>query len=532
VERVLGVLDGAVLVVSAVEGVQPQTRLLMRALQRLEIPTLIFVNKIDRRGADCERVLRVVSDRLTPAIVPMGAARSPADLAAVLAENDDTLLAAYVDGETSLSWRRLREELAAQTKRALVHPVFFGSALTGAGVESLMAAIAELLPATAGDGDGPVSGTVFKIERGPAGEKVALVRLFSGTVRMRDQVRLGRDSEGKVTAISVFHDGAAVRRTSISAGQVGKLWGLAEIKIGDAIGEPGTPAADRHFPPPTLETVVVPASPDQKGALHVALTQLAEQDPLIAVRQDDTREELSVSLYGEVQKEVVQATLATDYGVDVHFRETTTICIERLVATGEAVERLGEASNPRLATVGLRVEPAPIDSGVELRLDVKLESIPIYVYKAVEEFRRALEDTVRESLRHGLRGWQVTDCIVTLTESGYSAPGTTAKDFRLLAPIVLMRALERAGTVVCEPIHRFHLELPADRIGPTLSTLARLRAAPLMQDVRNSSCTLEGDIPAARVQELRLQLAELTRGEGVLECTFDRYQAATGCAAP
>jgi ribosomal protection tetracycline resistance protein len=525
VERVLGVLDGAVLVVSAVEGVQPQTRLLMRALQRLRVPTLIFVNKIDRRGADCERVLRVVSDRLTPAIVPMRSAHSPADLAAVLAENDDAILAAYVDGEKRLSYRRLREELAAQTKRALVHPVFFGSALTGAGVESLMAAMRELLPTSAGDGDGRVSGAVFKIERGPSGERAAFVRMFSGTVRTRDRVRFGRDGEGKVTAISVFDSGAAVQRASVSAGQVGKLWGLAEIQIGDTIGEPGTPAADHRFPPPTLETVVVPASPGQKGELHAALTQLAEQDPLIDVRQDDTRQELSVSLYGEVQKEVIQAMLATDYGLDVRFRETTTICIERPVGTGEAVERLGEASNPRLATVGLRVEPAPIDAGVELRLDVKLESIPIYVYKVVEEFRRALEDTVRETLRHGLSGWRVTDCKVTLTESGYSAPGTAAKDFRLLTPMVLMRALERAGTVVCEPIHRFRLELPADRLGPMLSALARLRAAPLTQEVRNSSCTLEGDISAARVHELHLQLPELTRGEGVLECTFHRYQA-------
>jgi ribosomal protection tetracycline resistance protein len=490
------------------------------------------VNKIDRRGADCERVLRVVSDRLTPAIVPMGSAHSPANSAAVLAENDDAILAAYLDGETRLSYRRLREELAAQTKRTLVHPVFFGSALTGVGVQPLMAAMAELLPSTSRSGEGPVSGTVFKIERGPAGEKVAFVRLFSGTVRTRDRVRLGRGGEGKVTGISVFERGAAVRRASISAGQVGKLWGLPEIQIGDAVGEPSTPAADHHFPPPTLETVVVPASPGQKGALHLALTQLAEQDPLIDVRQDDSRQELHVSLYGEVQKEVIQATLATEYGIDVRFRETTIICVERPAGTGEALERLGEASNPRLATIGLRVEPAPIDTGVELRFDVKLESIPIYVYKAVEEFRRALEDTVRETLRHGLCGWRVTDCRVTLTQSGYSAPGTTAKDFRLLTPVVLRRALEQAGTVVCEPIHRFHLELPTDRLGPALSALARLRAAPLTQEVRNLSCTLEGEIPAARLHELRVQLPELSRGEGVLECAFDRYQATTGCAVP
>src|SRR5438445_3399682 len=181
VERVLSVLDGAVLVLSAVEGVQPQTRILMRALQRLRVPTLMFVNKIDRGGAGDERVLRAISERLTPAIVPTGTAHdlgtraasfTPADgadawfvatLASTLAERNETLLAAYVDDESSVSYRRLREELAAQSKRGVVHPVFFGSAITGAGVDSLTAGIAELLPAGEDDADGPVSGSVFKI---------------------------------------------------------------------------------------------------------------------------------------------------------------------------------------------------------------------------------------------------------------------------------------------------------------------------------------------------------------------------------
>ncbi len=164
VERVLSVLDGAVLVISAVEGVQPQTRLLMRALRRLRIPTLLFVNKIDRAGAGYERVLAAISERLTPAIVAMGTVDELGTRAArftpwaagdaalrtrlteVLADQDDSILAAYVE-DGRVPYRRLREELATQTRRSLVHPVFFGSAITGAGGESLMAGIAELLPA-------------------------------------------------------------------------------------------------------------------------------------------------------------------------------------------------------------------------------------------------------------------------------------------------------------------------------------------------------------------------------------------------
>src|SRR5207302_4007532 len=137
------------------------------------------------------------------------------------------------------------------------------------------------------------------------------------------------------------------------AGAVGKLWGLGEIQIGDRIGETETDGAQRQFPPPTLESVVVARNRSDRARLRVALAQLAEQDPLIDVRQDDTRQEISVSLYGEVQKEVIGATLAADFALDVSFRKTTTICIERPIGTGAAVERLHRAPNPCLATVGL-----------------------------------------------------------------------------------------------------------------------------------------------------------------------------------
>jgi ribosomal protection tetracycline resistance protein len=546
VERVLSVLDGAVLVISAVEGVQAQTRVLMRTLQRLRIPTLIFVNKIDRGGARYEDVLREIAEKLTPAIIPMGTAGglgtrgasytpySAADadwttrLVDVLARHDDALLAAYVDDETAVSYHQLRRELTAQTRQALLHPVFFGSAITGAGVDALIAGIYELLPAAEGDADGPVSGAVFKIERGPAGEKVAYVRMFSGTIHARDRVRFGRNNEGKVTAIGVFDHGAAVQRSQVTAGQIGKLWGLGEIQIGDAIGLSRTSEERRYFAPPTLETIIVPRRQAGRGALHAALAQLAEQDPLINLRMDDLRQELFVSLYGEVQKEVIQATLANDFNIDVEFRETTTICVERPLGAGSAVETLGKAPNPFLATVGLRIEPAPLNSGVTFRLDVKVETLPLFVYKAVEDFQKAMEETVRETLRQGLYGWEVTDCTVTMTQSGYVSPSSTPRDFRLLTPLVVMSALRQAGTMVCAPMHRFHLEIPADTFGRLLSVLSGLGAIPYTPVMRGSSYLLEGEIPAGRVHELQQQLPALTHGEGVLESAFDHYEPVRG----
>jgi ribosomal protection tetracycline resistance protein len=555
VERVLNVLDGAVLVVSAVEGVQPQTRILMRALERLRIPTLLFVNKIDRPGADYERTLVDIAERLTTATVAMASASAEgtkqavataraesdalfrSELVDVLADRDDVLLAAYLEDETRVSARQLRDALAAQTKQALVRPVFCGSAITGAGVDSLIAGLVELLPASAGNPSGPVTGTVFKIERAPGGEKIAYVRLFSGTVRARDELHFGDDRQAKVTAVAVFVEGSAVQRPAASAGEIAKLWGLRAIRIGDAIGDVPRRAVAREFPPPTLESVVVAGDPAERQPLRVALEQLAEQDPLINVRQDDSRRELSVSLYGEVQQQVLQATLADDYCIDVTFRDTTPIYVERPVTSGEALEVLHAESNPFLASIGLRVEPTPADSGTDFRMAVDARTLPLYLYKTAEGFAASMREYVLGTLREGLFGWRVTDCLVTMTKCTYSVPDgppsrrgplSTAADFRKLTPLVLMQALARAGTVVCEPTVRVELELPTSAVGAVLAALARAGAAVETPVPRGSLSTLEATLPAARSDELQRELPRLTGGEGVLDTSFAGYEPVSG----
>ena len=247
VERVLGVLDGAVLVVSAVEGVQPQTPLLFRALQRVHVPTLIFVDKLDRAGADPERVVAAMALRLSSSVVPMEHVRVAgrrdvsvhtftsddaehrARLIEVLAEHDDAILRAYAGDEAALSYPSLREQLAAQTRRGVVHPVFFGSAGYGIGVDQLLAGIDELLSATPGDPDAPVSGRVFKIERSAAGERVAYARLIAGTLRPRLRVRVAGGEEAKATSIRVFAPEGAPRRDVVGASPLDRDAWLASL---------------------------------------------------------------------------------------------------------------------------------------------------------------------------------------------------------------------------------------------------------------------------------------------------------------
>jgi ribosomal protection tetracycline resistance protein len=512
VERVLDVLDGVVLVVSAVEGVQAQTLVLMRALQRLRIPTIFFVNKTDRAGADVTHVVGEIRARLGVNPVPLWALDVEQ-----LAEHDDRVLAAYLDGEEV----DVAATLADLTRRAVVQPVLHGSALTGEGVDALRTAITQSLPTSSGDSDTPLDATVFKIDRGAKGEKVAWMRLFAGTVRVRDRI-----GNAKVTQLEVFDHGGPVRRQFAEAGEIAKVWGLSAVRIGDRVG--GAQVFVRQqFAPPTLEAVVEPVDPDAGNDLRLALEQLAEQDPLIGLRQSGA--ELSVSIYGDVQKEVLEATLARDYGLEVSFLETRPICAERPDGVGEAGELLNAPTNPFNAQLGLRIEPAPDDSGVVFDLGgITHDRIPLYAYKRREEFEAAMAGYVRDALRAGLHGWEVIDCTVTLVDCWYSladgppsrrGPLSMPSDFRGLTSHVLARAIAAAGTIVCEPILHVRLDVPATSLGAVLAAVRRL-------DGRIDAATLEGELPAVRLSALQRQLPGLTRGEGVIESSFAGYRPA------
>ncbi|MDC7741680.1 elongation factor G [Rhizobium binxianense] len=537
VERVLGLLDAAVVVVSAVEGVQAQTRVLVRALRRLGVPFVFFVNKVDRPGARYPEVLAALAAQLPVRPIAMSsvidagsklvrveALRPECEplfsaLCEALGENDEALLDDYVLAPDRLTAGRLRRCLADQMASGVVHPVFAGAAMTGAGVPELTAAIATLLPERRLDPDGPIAGKIFKIERGWGGEKLCYLSLTSGTVRLRQYLDLPKGPE-RITAIQIFEAGRRHGAESLRAGQIACVSGLAGARIGDAVG--GDPAGERpHFAPPTLETRVLARRPSDKSALWLALNQMAEQDPLINLRRNENADEVFVSLYGEVQKEVIQSTLLTDFGLEAGFEESTVILVERLVTAGTGLQVLFKEPNPFLATIGLRVEPRPHGAGNSFALEVDVGQMPVAFYRAVEE-------TVFETLKQGIFGWQVIDCHVAMTAARHSSPASTAADFRQLTPWVLATALSAAGTVLCEPIDRFHLETPAEGLSGVVTLLAKSAATTTDSVIADGVARLEGTMASQMVRGAQQQLPGLTSGAGTMETSFDHYAPIAG----
>ncbi len=525
VERALAVLDGAVLVLSAVEGVQAQTRVLMRSLRRLRIPTLVFVNKIDRMGARGDTLLAEIRAELGVAAVAMNAVRDAGGpdartvpqaweqaAADVLADHDDDLLTALVDGREP-DRATVRDQLVAQTGAGLVHPLFFGSATTGAGTGALATGIATLLrprPVTATT----THGLVFAVDRGPGGEKVAYLRLFSGTVRERERLVLYRpgpegttcEIRGRVTGLDVLGDPAA---GLLTAGAIARVHGLRGVRVGDRLG----PATEREpgpqFSPPSLESLVRPRDPAQQVRLHAALTTLADEDPLIRTRALPGGG-TSVLLYGAVQREVLADRLAREFALAAEFGEIRPVYFERVTGTGECVVAFDpRRANDFWATVGLRVEPGPPGSGLRYRREVQPGAVP-------QAFHRATEEAVRRAVEQGLYGWEVVDCTVTVIRTGYKSPTSTAADFRGLAPVVLMRALRAAGTRVCEPCQAFEAEVPAGVLSAVLGRLAVLGADVTGSAERGAAWVVTGLLPARLMHEFTAALPGLTHGQGAL----------------
>ena len=288
-----------------------------------------------------------------------------------------------------------------------------------------------------------------------------------------------------------------------------------------------------RFAPATWHALVEPLDPSHRTALFAALTALADEDPLIDLRIDESVGEAALSLRGEVQQEVVAALLEERYGVAAQFLPLPVPCLERVVGRGAAVERIGVDGNPYLATLGLRIEAAPVGHGVEFSPGVERGNLP-------PAFVAATEEGVRSALRQGRHGWEVTDATVTMTTSGYcprqshahqgfsKTMSSVGADFRLLSQVVVTAALVRAGTRVCQPVDRVEVETPESALGAVTSLLSRVGAVHLETVVEDRDARLVDNLATARVGEVARALPDLTGGEGVLTSRLDHHAPVAG----
>ncbi|MFZ5966499.1 MAG: tetracycline resistance ribosomal protection protein [Bacillota bacterium] len=536
VERSLSVLDGAILVISAVEGIQSQTRILFNTLKTLRIPTIIFINKLDRSGANSNSVFNEIKKNMSDKIVRLQevyhegckdvslSALFHSDLVKdnimdVLADVDEAFLEEYIRG-VNHNEKELQEKLSFYSKRGIIYPVFCGAASIGLGIKNLLDAICDFFPSQHQESNGYLSGVVFKIHRTDENEKKVFVRLYDGKISVRDTVNVyNKNSVEKIKKINILENGKFVEAQSISAGDIGVLYGLKNLQIGDILGIPNSKIKSISIAKPTFRTTISPINKDDTSKLFKALTLLTEEDPLLELGTDDIGKEIYVNLFGEVQMEILHSILEDSYGIKVEFSNIETIYKETPKNIGSAIIRMWEELNPFCATVGLKIEPAESGTGLIYNSEVSTGSLP-------KSFQNAIEEAVIKTSKQGLFGWEVTDVKVTLTCGEFYSPMSTPADFRNVTPMVFMEALYKAKTNLLEPLHEFELRVPSAVLSKAIWDLETMRATFDNPIVIEDEFLIKGLIPVENSKEYKLKLSSYTEGKGMFITKFYGYKEA------
>ncbi|MGQ7409615.1 tetracycline resistance ribosomal protection mosaic protein Tet(O/W/32/O) [Streptococcus suis] len=531
VYRSLAVLDGAILVISAKDGVQAQTRILFHALRKMNIPTVIFINKIDQAGVDLQSVVQSVRDKLSADIIikqtvslsPEIVLEENTDIEAwdAVIENNDKLLEKYIAGEPISREKLVREE-QRRVQDASLFPVYYGSAKKGLGIQPLMDAVTGLFQPIGEQGSAALCGSVFKVEYTDCGQRRVYLRLYSGTLRLRDTVALAGREKLKITEMRIPSKGEIVRTDTAYPGEI-VILADDTLKLNDILGnEKLLPHKTRiDNPMPLLRTTVEPQKPEQREALLNALAEIADTDPLLHFDIDTVTHEIMLSFLGKVQLEVICSLLEEKYHVEVEIKEPTVIYMERPLRKAEYTIHIEVPPNPFWASVGLSIEPLPIGSGVQYESRVSLGYLN-------QSFQNAVMEGVLYGCEQGLYGWKVTDCKICFEYGLYYSPVSTPADFRLLSPIVLEQALKKAGTELLEPYLHFEIYAPQEYLSRAYHDAPRYCADIVSTQIKNDEVILKGEIPARCIQEYRNDLTYFTNGQGVCLTELKGYQPAIG----
>ncbi|MGI6238712.1 MAG: GTP-binding protein [Christensenellales bacterium] len=517
VERALRVLDAAVLVVSAREGVETQTRRLFAALQSLHIPTFIFINKLDRAGADPDAALAQIRKLLTPSAHPMqrsaGVGTSAPSvcmlpieaMADALIESDDNLLETFVDGGAITP-----EMLHAAHARAVAScarcPVLYGAALKETGIVELLDAIVSLAPG-ADAPDHPLAAEVYQVARLPRLGRVCYARVWSGTLRRGAQI-LHADQWLRVKQLMRLSDARMESVDAVPPGDIAALVGLDALKIGDMISnEPHRmQSRDTSIAQPLLYSRVS-CDAAARGDVLAALRELADEDPLLQVEISPFTGEIIIRIFGEVQMEIIVTLMRERFALDIALGEPRTIYREKPRGTGTGEIAWRETNYA--AALTLAIEPCD-SSGIEYRSQVDSGYLQ-------QSFQIAVRDGALEALRRGVYGWQVFGARVTLTGAVYDSVTSTPADFRSIAPLAVHRALAAANTVIYEPFVRYALTVPSDCAARAAYDISAMRGEIARTVPMSDRIMYEGEMPLETARSYPRALAAYTKGLGMFE---------------
>ena len=520
IERSLWALDGAVIVVSGAEGVQPQTELLFEALHDQRIPLFFFINKMDREGADADRVLAQIRGRLTRQAVLLS---DPEALTETVCGAEDDLMERYLSGEC-IPEAELRGRLPALVRRGAAAPVLTGAALRGLGVEAVLDGIVDFLPLP-DTAQTALCGVAFAVEHDRTLGRGVWVRLYGGQLENRAAITLpGRldpmtgeraSVQSKITQIRGV-DGADAGM--LRAGEIGVVYG-APMQVGQVIGDAAL--LPRQVRPGELRTPLTTVrvearDPGQQKALAAACAALADEDPLLKTRFVHDTGELHMDAMGAIQLEILQDALKTRFGLDADFSNPAVIYRETIARPAQGFCAY-TMPKPCWAILQFALSPAPRGSGVRFRSEVAGRDI-------LPRYQHQVEQAIPLALFQGRLGWQVTDMDIVLVGGSYHQFHTHPLDFIVATPWAIQDGLRNGGSVLLEPVLRVLFRVPPEFAGRIMSDVNAMRGEVTEMESEAELASLRALIPAAACMDYPVRLAQITGGRGGMSIRLHGYR--------
>ncbi|MBA6156451.1 TetM/TetW/TetO/TetS family tetracycline resistance ribosomal protection protein [Tenacibaculum sp. S7007] len=532
VARTLCVVDAVVLVVSAVEGVQAHTLTIVDALHKLNIPTLIFINKIDRQGADTEIVLKQIKSELqfkTVAIYTSHDEGLPSahinpvfnnstvnkeGIIEELIETDENLLTQYLNG-VHLSDEVYLKTITKNTSKAIISPVFTGIAKNNIGVEELLNGIIQFIEPNKISDTKETSAYVYKLEHHKIHGAMAHVKVFSGELSSKSAIyNHTQDLETKINQSKTFYQTKHID-TNIKSGDIGIVTGVLGTKAGDILGtSKGIPKLPQ-LNIPVLSVQVIAINDKDYNALAQALQIIDKEDPSLQFKWHKPEKELILLLMGDMQIEVLTHLLQERFNIDVRFTEPQIVYKETISKAAEGYIRYW-MPKPCWAIMTFLIEPAPLNSGVTYQSIVSKNDVH-------NKYQNEIARTIPKALEQGLLGWEVTDVKITLIKGEdhnvHSRPG----DFNLATPMGIMKGLQNGGTHLLEPLLRFEIKTNEELLGKLISELTNRRASIETPMFQQDLVSLTGTIPVATSLDLSIKLNAICSGRLRLRMVFHEY---------
>ena len=556
----LRAVDAAILVVSAPSGVEVGTELAWARIRERGLPTLVFVNKMDRDGADFEAALtqlrRVIGNQCVALSVPVGAAASLSGVADIiggagdadLAEAHDTLAEAVAETDDALTEKFLedgelgaediRTGLRAGVKAGQIVPVLAGSATTGVGIEQLLQAIVDLLPSPAeapalaasqgdaevslaADNGGPLAAFIFKTAADPFVGKISYFRLLSGSLKPNQEMwDVTQNESERIGQLFVPFGKSQESVPSLSAGDIGAVTKLAHAVTGDTLTTKANAvqAPPIEFSPAVYDVAVHPKSQADLDKMSTALNRLLEEDPSLVMRRNQETSELVVSGMGDTQVDVMAERAKQKFGVeldlrvpDVPYRET----ISKVTQT-EYKHKKQTGGHGQYGHVLIRLEPLERGAGFEFGNEVVGGNVP-------KEYIPAVEKGVIKAMEGGADGFPIVDMRVVLYDGSSHSVDSSGASFEIAGSFAVRQGLRDAVPVLLEPIMRLQASVPESMAGAVVGDLNTRRARINGMTPEGGMAVIDAEAPQAEVQQWATQLRALTQGRGTMTLQFDHF---------